>query len=256
VIDFKSKAILQSLNNQAFAFFFNAITNTADVVFELHGTANGESSSWNRAMQLDWRRPSTVTAGTNAGDIPITGIPFNVTTDLAGLQSLNARPTVVDNLDVNHGYPTYLQINGVSVIPQAVSLPYWRNTSPADASIFNPSNITIITNDVAFGLEFQSQLIGSVNIGDLLLIPGANLLGTQVHYAPTGGASTTAGEHLLENYVQGVVSNVSIVGTPNTTPYGSLQQALGSIVIQTTIPPLQQPLITEAGASLSLRLQY
>jgi hypothetical protein len=58
---------------------------------------------------------------------------------------------------------------------------------------------------------------------------------------------------LLENYVQGVVSNVSIVGTPNTTPCGSLQQALGSIVIQTTIPPLQQPLITEAGASLSLQ---
>lgn len=197
---------------------------------------------------------SIVTAGTNAGDIPITGIPFNVSTDLAGLQSLNARPTVVGNLDVNHGYPTYLQINGESAPPP--SRVRTDRIPPADASIFNPSNITIVTNEVAFGLAFEQQLIGTVNIGDLLLIPGANLLGTQVHYAPTGGASTIAGEHLLENYVQGVVSNVSIVGTPNTTPYGSLQQALGSIVIQTTIPPLQQPLITEAGASPSPRLQY
>ena len=53
-----------------------------------------------------------------------------------------------------------------------------------------------------FGLQFMSQIVGSVDIGDLLLIPGANLLGTQVHYAPTGGASTTAGELLLANYIQ------------------------------------------------------
>lgn len=119
----------------------------------------------------------------------------------------------------------------------------------ADASLFNPSNITIITNEVVFGLLFDSQIIGSVVIGDLLLIPGSNNLGTEVRYAPTGGASTAAGQLLLENFVQAVVSDVAIVGTPNTTPYGSLSQALGTIVIQTSIPPLEQLLITRAGAS-------
>lgn len=93
VLDFKSPQILQSLNTGAFNDFFNVITNTADVTFNLHGAAN-------------------VSARTNAGTIPITGIPFDVTTDLLGLQSLNARPTVVSNLDVYHGYPTFLQING------------------------------------------------------------------------------------------------------------------------------------------------
>lgn len=68
----------------------------------------------------------------------------------------------------------------------------------ADASLYNPSHITVIvsrafiflsrkleltdvslqTNEVVFGLEFMSQIIGSVNIGDLLLIPEENLLGT------------------------------------------------------------------------------
>lgn len=126
----------------------------------------------------------------------------------------------------------------------------------ADASIFNPSTITLITTDIVFGLSFEGQLIGSVVLGDLLLIPDANELATEVRYAPTGGASTVAGELLLANYVQGIVSNVSIVGTPNSSPYGSLQEALQAVSIQTTIPPLQQALITKACSFSSLSLSF
>lgn len=60
------------------------------------------------------RSPLPVTARTNAGDIPISGIPFSVDTNLAGIQSLNARPTVVSNVDVNRGFPDYLRILGAS----------------------------------------------------------------------------------------------------------------------------------------------
>ena len=62
-------------------------------------------------------RPRAVTARTNAGDIPISGIPFSVDTNLAGIQSLNARPTVVSNVDVNRGFPDYLRILGASWSP-------------------------------------------------------------------------------------------------------------------------------------------
>ncbi|GAA5969858.1 hypothetical protein JCM21900_004182 [Sporobolomyces salmonicolor] len=213
VLDF-NKQILQSLNTDAFNSFFNAVTNTAGVSFTLHGGAN-------------------VTATTNAGNIPINGIPFSVGTSLAGIQSLNARQTVVSNLDVHHGYSDYLEIL-------------------ADASLFNPSEITVITNDVVFGLDFMDQLIGTVVIGDLLLIPQENVLGTSVHYAPTGGASTAAGQVLLENYIQAITSNVSIVGTSSTTPYGSLSEALGTISIQTSIPPINQLLITQASLSFPI----
>lgn len=43
ILDWKSPEILSSLNSGAFDSFFNAITNTRDVVFNLHGAANGES---------------------------------------------------------------------------------------------------------------------------------------------------------------------------------------------------------------------
>lgn len=43
VLDFKEKRILQSLDNTAFGVFFNDITNTAGVTFNLHGGANGLS---------------------------------------------------------------------------------------------------------------------------------------------------------------------------------------------------------------------
>jgi hypothetical protein len=122
----------------------------------------------------------------------------------------------------------------------------------------------------------MSQIIGTVNIGDLLLIPMENILGTSgmlhpirqcpsswrkltylaeknsVHYMPEGGAATAAGELLLENYIQNVVSDVAIVGTPNTTPYGSLSEALGRISINTQIPPINQLLVTSATLSFPI----
>lgn len=59
---------------------------------------------------------------------------------------------------------------------------------------------------------------------------------------------------LLANYLQNIVSNVNIVGTDNTTPYGSLQEALGTISIATSIPPIDQLLITEAALSFPLNI--
>lgn len=54
---------------------------------------------------------------------------------------------------------------------------------------------------------------------------------------------------LLENYVQGVSSNTIIVGNSGsgTTPIASLQAALGSIKLNTVIPPITANLITQAS---------
>lgn len=112
MIDFKDKQILRSLDTAAFNDFFNVITNTANVDFVLRGAANGECARGREKRRLCLWPAFIVTAETNAGDIPITGIPFSVNTNLLGLESLNARPTVVSNLDVFRGLPSYLQING------------------------------------------------------------------------------------------------------------------------------------------------
>ena len=62
-------AVLQADDIGAFNAFFVTITNTANVAFGLTGGAN-------------------VTARTNAGDIPIYGIPFSVQTTFPGINGL------------------------------------------------------------------------------------------------------------------------------------------------------------------------
>lgn len=139
----------------------------------------------------------------------------------------------VSDLDVFQGFSDYLQIN-------------------VNAALYNPSNITIGTGDVAFGLSFNDQLIGTANIAQLVLVPGVNIVPTAVHYQPTGGASSVAGQLLLENYVAGVESATIIVGTDGTTPIASLKEALKSIQLGTTIPALQQNLIRQVNLEIPL----
>lgn len=49
---------------------------------------------------------------TAIGNLYLQDVAFSVTTNVLGLQGLNARPASVSNLDVYHGYSAYLQING------------------------------------------------------------------------------------------------------------------------------------------------
>ncbi len=191
-----------------FSQFLADTTASNQVTFNLNGRANTKAS-------------------TAAGVVTISNIPFNVDTNLLGLQNLNARPAVVSNLDVFHGYPSYLQIN-------------------VDTTLFNPSSITIGTGDVTFQVYFLNRLIGTAVINGLVLVPGTNIVPTQVRYSPQGAENTRAGQTLLENYVQGIVSNVIIQGTRDTTPIDSLKQALSGIRLNADIPPLRQLLITVA----------
>ena len=134
------------------------------------------------------------------------------------------------SLDVFHGYPTYLQIN-------------------ANAHLFNPSQITIGTGDVAFDLSFMGAVIGTANIQNLVLVPGENVVATAVHYMPEGSAQPV-GQLLLENFVQRIVSTTTIIGTTDTTPIDSLKEALSTIRLVTDIPPLEQNLIPSARLEL------
>jgi hypothetical protein len=56
---------------------------------------------------------------------------------------------------------------------------------------------------VAFSLQFQGQDIGTAVIPGLVLLPGDNIIATQVHYQPNGDVATAVGQQLLENFVQG-----------------------------------------------------
>ncbi len=70
-----------------------------------------------------------------------------------------------------------------------------------------------------------------------------------VHYQPQGSA-VAVGQQLLENYIQGVDSSTTIVGTTDTTPVDSLKLALSELTLHdVVIPALHQNLI--AAASLT-----
>lgn len=66
---------------------------------------------------------ANVDASTAAGVLSLTKVAFDVQTTVAGLQGLNAEPTVVSNLDMNHGYSDYLLINTETALfnPRSVS---------------------------------------------------------------------------------------------------------------------------------------
>ncbi|EST10168.1 Protein of unknown function DUF3712 [Kalmanozyma brasiliensis GHG001] len=195
-----------------FSQFLADTTAGTQVTFNLNGRANTK-------------------ALTAAGLVTISDIPFDVDTNLLGLQNLNARPAIISNLDVFRGFPSYLQIN-------------------VDAELFNPSHITIGTGDVTFDVYFQGRKIGTAIITGLVLVPGVNIVPTQVRYSPQGSANVRAGQTLLENYVQGIVSSTIIQGTYDTTPIESLKQALAGIALTGDIPPLRQLLITVARLSI------
>ena len=201
---------MEARKNQhsAFSGFIADTTRQKSITFQLHGEANSRAS-------------------TAAGYVTITAIPFGVSTSLLGLQNLNARPANVSDLDVKHGYPSYLLIT-------------------VNAWLYNPSHITIGTQDVNFDLHFEGHTIGQAFIKGLVLKPGVNKVPTDVHYSPQGKGNTAVGQKMLENYVQGIQSETIIAGTMHSTPIDSLKQALAGIRLQTMIPPLHQLLIVEA----------
>ncbi|EJD03283.1 uncharacterized protein FOMMEDRAFT_168292 [Fomitiporia mediterranea MF3/22] len=195
--------------HDVFQQFLAATTTSATQTFSLGGIANTD-------------------AQTAVGLLSLTDIEFDVDTSIAGLQGLNTKPATVSNLDVNHGFPDFLLIK-------------------VSTQLFNPSNLTIGTGDVSFGLQFENEDIGSAIVSDMIIIPGSANYSTDVHYQPQGGA-VAAGQQMLENFLQGIDSDTTIVGSTDTTPIDSLKLALSEIKLSpVVIPALHQNLITSAS---------
>lgn len=219
--DVDARVIHLTFNNTPFAVFSDKHDVFQQFLAQTTMNAN-ETFSLSGAADTD--------ADTAVGLLTLTDIEFSVDTSIAGLQGLNTKPATVANLDVNHGYEDFLLIK-------------------VDTTLFNPSNITIGTGDVSFGLQFTDATIGSAILNDLVITPGSGNYSTDVHYSPQGSA-VSAGQRMLENFLQGIDSDTTIIGSTDTTPIDSLKPALSEIKLSpVTIPALHQNLIS--GASLS-----
>lgn len=114
---------LESLDNTLFAEFLAAVTDTQGIQPELKGTVN-------------------IVADTAIGDVPISGIPFNVTSTIVGID----------------GFGGKLGISNVSITGAGGNGAYIL--APLTATLDNPSNISLDTNDVSLATYYQDTLIG------------------------------------------------------------------------------------------------
>ncbi|KAH9850917.1 hypothetical protein C2E23DRAFT_886961 [Lenzites betulinus] len=197
---------LQSKNDGAFAQFFAAVTDTSGVEFELKGTAD-------------------VVSRTSIGDIPISGIPFNVSSSLKGINAFD-KTAGLSNVTITGGgtdsHGTFIR-------------------SPLTATLENPSNISLQTVDVSLPVEFKGIQIGRAAIDTLDLVPGTNAVATEFRYAPADANDTTAQSFLTEFLQTADTIPLTIKGDSDSSPFGSLQPGLEGVTLSASVKGLEVP---------------
>ncbi|KAH9061225.1 hypothetical protein EDB87DRAFT_404186 [Lactarius vividus] len=201
-----SKQPLQSLNNAVFAAFFAAVTDTQGVEFELKGSAN-------------------VIARTTIGDVPISDIPFNVTSALRGIDSF--------------GHTAGL--TNVSITGRGGNGGNEYINADITTTLQNPSNISLRTNDVSLAVFYKDVKIGRAAINTLNLFLGENTVATEFHYEPDNANGTTAQSFLSQFLQSGDALPLSIKGDQSSSPYSSLVPALEGVSLTTSLAGFNAP---------------
>jgi hypothetical protein len=99
--DVETRVITLTFSNVPFA-----VSNGQESVFDTFIAATTVGST----ETLHLSGAANADASTAVGVLSLSGIEFAVDTSIKGLQGLNAKPVTVSNLDVNHGFPDFLQI--------------------------------------------------------------------------------------------------------------------------------------------------
>jgi len=124
VISFENQP-LKSLNNDAFEKLLASATLTDEVSVRVKGTAD-------------------VTARTEIGDVPVSGIPIDVTSSLKGAATFNHE----------------VGLNNITVIGSGGQGGNEYVVGQAMATLENPSNISLSTVDVSLAVIYEGTYIG------------------------------------------------------------------------------------------------
>ncbi|EGO25193.1 hypothetical protein SERLADRAFT_448192 [Serpula lacrymans var. lacrymans S7.9] len=209
---------LQSLNNGAFEAMFAEVTDKSSAALELKGTAN-------------------VTAKTNIGNVPISGIAFDVQSSLAGINAFGGTASL-SNVSITGSGGT----GGSEYV-----------VAPLTTTLNNPSNVSLETNNIALPVYYNNVMVGRAAIDPFNLAPGQNIVPTQFRYEPANANDTTA-QGFLTSFLQSAdVLPLTIKGDAASTPYASLQPALEGLQLSTSITGLNlPPIITHITAEITL----
>ncbi|RPD57468.1 hypothetical protein L226DRAFT_588694 [Lentinus tigrinus ALCF2SS1-7] len=198
VLSFKHQT-LQSVNNGAFTVFFAAVTDTSGIEFDLKGSAD-------------------VVARTTIGDMPISAIPFDVTTSLKGINSFKKEASLSNVSITGSGHDDH----GAYI------------KSPLTTTLQNPWNISLQTVDVALPVYYKDVMLGRAVIDPLNLVRGENTVPAELHYQPNDANDTTAQAFLTEFLQTADDIALTIKGDGDSSPFASLVPALEGL----NVPPI------------------
>ena len=140
---------LKSLNNRAFQAMFADVTLTETVALNLKGTA-------------------AVSARTTIGDVPISGIPFDVPSALKGTRFLPLLSTNTSDDDFCslgiHSFGGSASLSNISIAGSGGSGGSEFIVAPLTAALQNPSNISLQTVRIALPVTYKGVMIGRTAI--------------------------------------------------------------------------------------------
>lgn len=131
-----------SLNDAAFEAMFTDVTDMSSATFDLSGTAD-------------------VIAKTSIGDVPISGIPFDVSSTLQGSSIILLPTFCLIALDTGiNSFGGTAAINNVSITGSGGTNGDQYIVSPLTAVMNNPSNVSLSTTDIALPVYYENVMIG------------------------------------------------------------------------------------------------
>ncbi|GJJ75771.1 hypothetical protein EMPS_08129 [Entomortierella parvispora] len=163
-------------------------------------------------------------AETAAGAITIPGIAVSVPSNLTGM-NLNAGGASITNVTITGGTSEYLVINQNVVLQ-------------------NPSGLTVKVGQVSFDVGYAGNAMGKAVVANMVLVPGTNTLPAVFELAPT---NTQVRDAFLSGYIAGATFTLNIAGASDSTTVTSLQEAMASVAMQSSITGVADVLIPEGS---------
>lgn len=196
---------------------FLAQTTTSDsVTFGLSGTASSQ-------------------AETAAGRLSISGIAFNVESNMKAINTFGGTA----------------QISDVRIVGSGGDGGNQYVSSPLKTGLNNPSNISLVAGSISLPTFYQGTQVGESVVPAFNLVPGGNTLAAEFRYHPAN-ANDTVAQSFLQSYLeQGGSVPVTIHGDSNSASFESLVPALEQTALSSGVPGISAKIVTKINVYLS-----
>ncbi|KAI8343892.1 hypothetical protein BC941DRAFT_342149 [Chlamydoabsidia padenii] len=172
---------------------------------------------------------SNALSNTNIGNLQLDGIPFDVTTSMAGFNNFNGK-TEIQSLTVTGGTKDYTIVTTV-------------------IAFTNPSQITITVGDINFSSKMSDgSVVGQVFMKAAVIKPGLNQLDAEFHLA----GETKAIGQLFSGYMTNAKVPLVVFGTEKSTNIEPLKPAFQTVNLATTMTGIQANMV--AGVKVSVTI--